>query len=58
VDDALVKQLGIKKNAESVRDLFNGLGNFVIGKSPDGRIAAFGSEVEAVWDKGEQLGLW
>jgi phosphohistidine swiveling domain-containing protein len=58
VDDALVKQLGIKKKAESVRDLFNGLGNFVIGKSPASRIAAFGSEVEAVWDKGEQLGLW
>jgi pyruvate,orthophosphate dikinase len=58
VDDVLVKQLGIKKNAESVRELFNGLGMFVIGKSPDGHYSAFSREVDAVWDKGERLGLW
>jgi phosphohistidine swiveling domain-containing protein len=52
------EQLDIKKNAGSVRELFNGLGNFVLGKSSDGRFAAFSCEVDAVWDKGEWLGLW
>jgi pyruvate,orthophosphate dikinase len=58
VDDVLVKQLGIKKNAESVCELFNGLSNFVHGKTSDGSFAAFSCEVDAVWDKGEWLGLW
>jgi phosphohistidine swiveling domain-containing protein len=55
--DVLVEQLDIKKNAESVRELFDGLAEFVIGRDENG-YAAFSSEVEAVWDKGEQLGLW